>query len=72
MSAVVTSAKSSHCLRPVSVLSGHMYVKPNFSTGYNLNFIQMGIFTELSILYSKYRPEKCMSPVWLVFLETMS
>jgi len=49
-----------------------MCVKPVFSTGYNLNFIQMGIFTELSILYSKYRPEKCMSPVWLVFLETTS
>lgn len=22
--------------------------------------IQMGIFTELAVLYSKYRPEKCM------------
>ena len=42
-------------------MSGHMYVKPSFSTGYDLNFTQMGIFTELSILYSKYRPEKCMS-----------
>lgn len=53
-------------------MSGHMCVKPSFFTRYNLNFIQMGIFTELSILYSKYRPEKCMSPVWFVFLEIMS
>jgi hypothetical protein len=30
-----------------------------------LNFMQMGIFTELSILYSKYKPEKCMSLVRL-------
>ena len=42
-----------------------MCVKPSFSTGYNLNSIQMGIFTELSILYSKYRPEKRMSLVLL-------
>jgi len=48
-----------------------MYVKPSFSTGYDLNFIQMGIFTELSILYSKYRPEKCMSSGFM-FQETMS
>ena len=39
-----------------------MYVKPSFSQpDIVLNFIQMGIFTELSILYSKYRPEKRMS-----------
>jgi len=28
-----------------------------------LKSLQMGIFTELSILYSKYKPERCMSPV---------
>jgi len=28
-----------------------------------LNPLQMGIFTELSILYSKYKPERCMSLV---------
>lgn len=30
-----------------------------------LNIIQMGIFTELAILYSKYKPERCMSLVRL-------
>jgi hypothetical protein len=49
-----------------------MYVNPNFSTGYDLNFIQMGIFTELSILYSKYRPEKCMSLFRLYASGTMN
>lgn len=38
------------------------------SIGCDLNFTQMGIFTELSILYSKYRPEKCALPVGFLFL----
>ena len=32
-----------------------------FRLDVTLNLMQMGIFTELSILYSKYRPDKCTS-----------
>ena len=28
------------------------------TAGVSLSIVQMGIFTELAILYSKYRPEK--------------
>lgn len=36
--------------------------------GVTLNCLQMGIFTELSILYSKYKPEKRTSPIRLYVL----
>ena len=35
-------------------------LSPIFQPNEMLKPMQMGIFTELSTLYSKYRPEKCM------------
>ncbi len=35
-----------------------MYVLPFSQIQMILSVVQMGIFTELAILYSKYRPEK--------------